>query len=222
FFIVPHPFPKVSALTRFFTPEEANRLLPRVQRLILELRDIRASAGYMDTRELRKTEARFHDILEDLQELGCELKDIDLGLVDFPAKRLGKTVSLCWQLGEPNVAIWHGLEGYQGRRPIREEEFEASSLEAESTREETLIDVVNERNHVKVVAELRGAHRHSIHTQVNGRTLTLTAQIGESTFARDVQLPVDVEDRVLDTSYNNGVLQVVLRRRTIPKAAVAL
>lgn len=203
-------------------PEEANQLLPRVRRLIIELRAIRASAIYMDARELRKAEARFHDILEKLQEIGCQLKDVDLGLTDFPAKRLGKPVSLCWQLGEPNVEFWHGPEGYQGRQPIKEEEFEAVGQKAENAQEEPLIDVVDDGELVKVVAELRGADSHNIHATVKERTLTLTGQIGELTFSQRVQLPVDVEHRVLETSYHNGVLQVVLRRRMVPKATAAL
>lgn len=54
-----------------------------------------------------------------LEELGVVLKDLDLGLLDFPSEREGEDVLLCWQVGEESVTSWHGLEeGYAGRKPI--------------------------------------------------------------------------------------------------------
>ncbi|MDX6452811.1 MAG: hypothetical protein QOH16_2860 [Gaiellaceae bacterium] len=54
-----------------------------------------------------------------LEELGVVLKDLDLGLLDFPSVREGEEVLLCWHVGEESVATWHGLEeGYAGRKPI--------------------------------------------------------------------------------------------------------
>lgn len=62
---------------------------------------------------------RIQRILDDIHALGCEVRHIELGLVDFPARIHGREVYLCWQLGEPMVAYYHGLrEGYAGRRPI--------------------------------------------------------------------------------------------------------
>jgi hypothetical protein len=52
-------------------------------------------------------------------ELGVQVKDIDEGLVDFPALRRGETVLLCWKLGEDRVGFWHTIEeGFAGRRPL--------------------------------------------------------------------------------------------------------
>jgi hypothetical protein len=57
--------------------------------------------------------------LEQIQSLGVIVKDLDSGLVDFPSVREGEDVLLCWQLGEDEVAFWHGYDdGYAGRRPI--------------------------------------------------------------------------------------------------------
>ena len=57
--------------------------------------------------------------VERLEELGVVLKDLDLGLLDFPSEREGEVVLLCWHVGEDEVAFWHGLdEGYAGRKPI--------------------------------------------------------------------------------------------------------
>lgn len=54
-----------------------------------------------------------------LEELGVVLKDLDLGLLDFPSEREGEEVLLCWHVGEESVTSWHGLEeGYAGRKPI--------------------------------------------------------------------------------------------------------
>ena len=58
-------------------------------------------------------------IVHEIEESGVHLKDIQLGLVDFPAERDGEVVYLCWQFGESEVAFWHGVEdGFPGRRPL--------------------------------------------------------------------------------------------------------
>ncbi len=57
--------------------------------------------------------------VEEIERLGCQFKGIDLGLVDFPARIDGKTVLLCWQYGEKQIAFWHRAdEGFAGRRPL--------------------------------------------------------------------------------------------------------
>ena len=62
--------------------------------------------------------------IQKLEDLGCVLKDMTTGLVDFPAVRLGTRVWLCWKLGEDDVRFWHGLhEGFAGRKPVDEKEF---------------------------------------------------------------------------------------------------
>jgi hypothetical protein len=56
-----------------------------------------------------------------LAELGVQVKDLELGLVDFPARHphSGETVLLCWLVGEQDIAFWHGLEeGFAGRKPL--------------------------------------------------------------------------------------------------------
>jgi hypothetical protein len=59
------------------------------------------------------------EIIAELDDLGVQVKDIELGLVDFPADRGGETVLLCWKVGEEAVRFWHGLEeGYAGRKPL--------------------------------------------------------------------------------------------------------
>src|SRR6476660_3280894 len=57
--------------------------------------------------------------VDKLDELGVQIKDLDAGLLDFPALREGEEVELCWQVGEAGVEYWHRVgEGYAGRKPI--------------------------------------------------------------------------------------------------------
>ena len=54
-----------------------------------------------------------------MQEIGCLIKDLDIGLIDFPTTYRGEEVYLCWKLGEPGIEYWHGVdEGFRGRKPI--------------------------------------------------------------------------------------------------------
>ena len=59
------------------------------------------------------------EIINRIQETGVLVKDLDMGLVDFPSLLEGEEIYLCWKLGEEHIAFWHGLdEGYAGRKPI--------------------------------------------------------------------------------------------------------
>ena len=67
----------------------------------------------------KQLEEAITEAIERLAEWGIELKDLSVGLIDFPAQRDGRTVYLCWQLGEPEVAYWHETTtGFAGRRPV--------------------------------------------------------------------------------------------------------
>ncbi len=123
---------------RFFTVESANRSLVLVRKVVADI-----VAGYAELMELRRrheravtaqgeslagerekierTAERLRLLHEELGDVGCELKDAVIGLVDFPALRQGRRVSLCWKLDEPSVAHWHEeSSGYAGRQPIDE------------------------------------------------------------------------------------------------------
>ena len=132
---------------RTFTPDEANAALaevrPLVERLVERRADLLAvrarqaevaaqvggNGGGIDpttpgTLASAATEAEegLRDAVSSLEELGLLVKDLDAGLVDFPAlRRDGEPVLLCWQLGEDRVEWWHRYEdGFAGRRPIAE------------------------------------------------------------------------------------------------------
>jgi hypothetical protein len=61
------------------------------------------------------------EIVQRIQETGVLVKDIDVGLVDFPSLLEGEEIYLCWKLGEDHIAFWHGIdEGFTGRKPLDE------------------------------------------------------------------------------------------------------
>ena len=129
---------------RHFTPEEANAALaevgPLVERMVEHRRAHAAALARQEELEVRirgngggippatlaaaaaevESEAReLAGVIDQLLEYGVEVKDIDDGLVDFPALRHGETVLLCWKLGEDEVRYWHTVEaGFAGRREL--------------------------------------------------------------------------------------------------------
>jgi hypothetical protein len=63
--------------------------------------------------------AKLRTAIEEVQEFGCVIKDLDMGLIDFPTLLRGVEVYLCWKLGEPKIGFWHGVdEGFRGRKAI--------------------------------------------------------------------------------------------------------
>jgi hypothetical protein len=129
---------------RHFTAEEANELLPTVRPLVERMvshrralavatvrhariaAKIAGNGGGVDPHEVDELQATV-DVeaeavvacVEELQGLGLQVKDLDDGLVDFPALRGDEEVLLCWRLGEDEVAFWHSAgEGFAGRRPL--------------------------------------------------------------------------------------------------------
>ena len=71
--------------------------------------------------EREKTIQRVKDTLAEIDAIGVQVKDLDIGLLDFPCEVEGRTVLLCWKLGEKGITHWHGAsEGFAGRKPIDE------------------------------------------------------------------------------------------------------
>ena len=71
--------------------------------------------------EREKTIQRVKDTLAEIDATGVQVKDLDIGLLDFPCEVEGRTVLLCWKLGEKGITHWHGTsEGFAGRKPIDE------------------------------------------------------------------------------------------------------
>jgi hypothetical protein len=71
--------------------------------------------------ERGKAEQRAKDALAEIDSIGVQVKDINIGLLDFPCEVEGKTVLLCWKMGEKSITHWHGTdEGFAGRKLIDE------------------------------------------------------------------------------------------------------
>jgi hypothetical protein len=59
------------------------------------------------------------DTLAEIDSIGVQVKDLDIGLLDFPCEVDGQVVLLCWKLGEKSITHWHGVsEGFAGRKPV--------------------------------------------------------------------------------------------------------
>jgi hypothetical protein len=125
------------AFERLFTVEEANALIPTLRGILDELalhRDalrerapdmqpiLEASTGNGGGRVGSEYSAETYNLyltVERIRKLGVVLKDLDMGLLDFPHEREGRVVFLCWHPPEENVAYWHDLDaGYAGRQPL--------------------------------------------------------------------------------------------------------
>lgn len=134
-------------MAKTFTLEEAEALLPVLESLLRssidckkkieeaeesleELRnqifvmggmaiDIRAAARLCAVRD--KNAMQLRDNVQEINSIGVQVKDLDIGLLDFPCKVEGGTVLLCWKLGERGITHWHGEdEGFAGRKPLDE------------------------------------------------------------------------------------------------------
>lgn len=135
-------------MSRRFTLETAESLLPEIEKGLREAIAFKAAfdetqselqavaqrvmmlGGVLVDREkihqnkLRRDQCaeNLRTVAQSIQELGCIIKDLDIGLVDFPTLFRGEEVYLCWKLGEPGIEFWHGThEGFAGRKPIDQE-----------------------------------------------------------------------------------------------------
>ena len=123
---------------KYFTVEEANRLIPQIKAIVEQLRQGRRRLlNHRPTAEVvaRKAAANgggneavtylsdysqtFGRGLAELQAMGVLLKDVERGLIDFPHWREGREVYLCWEYGEERIDFWHETDsGYSGRQPL--------------------------------------------------------------------------------------------------------
>jgi hypothetical protein len=119
---------------KLYTVEEANALLPHLSPTLVELRassDVAlrikeemeqaaaTNGGSSKGEKWRKKLARVQELIDRINGWEIELRDLETGLVDFPAVVDGRPAYLCWRLGEPEVAHWHSPDdGFQGRRRL--------------------------------------------------------------------------------------------------------
>jgi hypothetical protein len=121
---------------RHFTREEANALLPQLTAMLSQLQDSKdeltdaeahealseaapANGGGEEGRQVGVAFLEVRRLLETIEQSGIVLRDIDRGLVDFPALLEDREIYLCWELGEDDVGYWHDMDaGYGGREPL--------------------------------------------------------------------------------------------------------
>ena len=130
-------------MAHYFTREEAEALLPQISVVLLKIQD-RRKAMLQSEEELGVLHAQamgnghhlherisklqndlarhiqaLQELINELSNFGCELKDPDIGLIDFLSLRDGREIYLCWYLGEERINYWHYLDtGFKGRQPL--------------------------------------------------------------------------------------------------------
>lgn len=78
-----------------------------------------ANRASLQERQAHELQAALVALIERIESHGCIVKDVGMGLLDFPALRSGQLVNLCWKAGEPSIAFWHAVdEGFAARKPI--------------------------------------------------------------------------------------------------------
>jgi len=137
-----HPAEDVVSEARIFTLEEAERTLPLLRRILLDLRSeyrtwqdadgeyalltggMRPAPSELEAialahRTLTESADRIKAYLDEIAAIGCEFKGFDAGLVDFLTLREDRLVFLCWRVDEDHVSHWHEIDaGYAGRQPV--------------------------------------------------------------------------------------------------------
>jgi len=132
-------------MPRFFTVQQAEEILPAVEAAIREAISAKIESERLDAEwqavpqrvailggvQVDRTRASelknrreaaaqaLQQAVENVHRFGCLVKDLDIGLIDFPTLLKGEKVYLCWKMGEKRIRFWHGVtEGFRGRKPI--------------------------------------------------------------------------------------------------------
>ena len=124
-------------MPRYFTLDEASATLDLIRPLLAEIQEIRqtilekqpevwpvlaksaGNGGSLAASQVEHEFSRLNQLVHRIQATGAVLKDLDLGLIDFPAQRNGREVYLCWKYDEDQIRYWHDLDtGFAGRQPL--------------------------------------------------------------------------------------------------------
>ena len=127
----------MSIMARYFTVEQANDELVLLRPIVAEILEIRqtilerqpeiwpslqkaaGNGGGKVASQVALEFARLDELVRQIQASGALLKDINIGLLDFPSLREGREVYLCWRYGEDSVQFWHDLDtGFAGRQRL--------------------------------------------------------------------------------------------------------
>lgn len=139
------------AARRYFTLDEANEALTELRplaeemverrRVLVQAQILRAELGGQVAgnggdltpsdfaeadADLEQAAGALARVIERIQAAGVLVKDLDRGLLDFPSRREGEDILLCWHVGEEEIRFWHGVdEGFAGRKPLSDLGFDA-------------------------------------------------------------------------------------------------
>lgn len=127
---------------RIFTLAEARAILPQIRALLHAAQEarselVRRGPDVLEVNRKAGTNGGSHEAsaalpaftqmeagIQSIVAMGVHVKDVERGLIDFPARREGRIVYLCWQYGEDDIAYWHEVNaGYAGRQPV-DDQFE--------------------------------------------------------------------------------------------------
>ena len=124
---------------KYFTIEEAEKLLPRIEKLLKRLKHLDKAIELLNTveieveeenyvhlrqvtkfnKELHKLYYEFYKKLDEFEGTGCLLKDLEIGLIDFYCRFEDRDIFLCWKFGEKGIKYWHDIyTGFNGRKQI--------------------------------------------------------------------------------------------------------
>jgi hypothetical protein len=122
---------------KFFTLDEANALVPQLLDWVPEIQKLSGSMNhdFPDIRNAREKARwnggsaegvgylnvvlKYNHLIKEIESIGCEIKGLREGLIDFPSIREGREVYLCWRMPEQEIRFWHNLDaGFSGRQPI--------------------------------------------------------------------------------------------------------
>ena len=122
---------------KLFTLDEANAYVPQLLDLVPKIQKLSVSLNndFSDIKNARdkakwnggsdqgvdylNAVLKYNDLMRKIEEMGCEVKGIREGLIDFPSLREGREVYLCWRMPEKEILFWHDLNaGFTGRKPI--------------------------------------------------------------------------------------------------------
>jgi hypothetical protein len=122
---------------KLFTLDEANEfvpqlldLVPKIQKLSVSLNNdfpdiknardkVKWNGGSDQGVDYLNAVLKYNDLIRKIEEMGCEVKGIREGLIDFPSLREGREVYLCWRMPEKEILFWHDVNaGFSGRKPI--------------------------------------------------------------------------------------------------------
>ena len=122
---------------KLFTLDEANAFVPQLLDLVPRIQNLSVSLNkdFPDIKNAREKAKwnggsdqgvdylnavlKYNDLMHRIEGMGCEVKGIREGLVDFPSLREGREVYLCWRMPEKEILFWHDINtGFSGRKPI--------------------------------------------------------------------------------------------------------